>query len=90
MGPPLAAVPICFPASAARMPFLRWVSVAEPVLRWRRVFSGQAAQLRELRRWLTALLPEAPARDDVLMVAVELATNAIKHSASRRDGFFAV
>jgi anti-sigma regulatory factor (Ser/Thr protein kinase) len=56
---------------------------------WRKVFPGQEAELRQLRRWIAGLLPEAPARDDVVMVAVELA-NAIRHTASGRNGFFAV
>ena len=59
-------------------------------LRWRRVFPGQQSELAEVRRWLAALLPDAPAREDVQAVAVELAANAVRHNASGRDGFFAV
>lgn len=59
-------------------------------LRWRRVFPGREAELSQLRRWLGGLLPAAPARDDVVMVAVELATNAVKHTASGEGGWFAV
>jgi anti-sigma regulatory factor (Ser/Thr protein kinase) len=59
-------------------------------LRWRRVFAGREAELSQLRRWLGGLLPAAPARDDVVIVAVELATNALKHTASGRGGWFAV
>jgi anti-sigma regulatory factor (Ser/Thr protein kinase) len=55
-------------------------------LRWRRVFPGAEAQLRELRRWVTGLLPDSAARGDVLTVAVELAANALRHSASGRPG----
>lgn len=58
--------------------------------RWRRVFPGDPRQLGELRRWLAALLPADPARDDVVSVAVEFATNAIKFSRSGRGGCFAV
>ncbi len=61
-----------------------------PEQRWRKVFPGHEAELRQLRRWLAWLLPDAPARDDVIVVAVELATNAIRHTASARNGFFAV
>jgi hypothetical protein len=32
-------------------------------LRWRSVFDGDGAQVREVRRWLTSLLPDCPARD---------------------------
>lgn len=56
----------------------------------RRVFPGHEAELGSLRRWLAALLPDIPARDDVIVVAVELATNAVRHTASGHGGCFAV
>ena len=59
-------------------------------LRWRRVFPGEGSQLGVLRRWLASLLPQCPARDDVTLVASELGTNAIVHTASGRGGWFAV
>ncbi len=63
---------------------------ARPAQRWRRVFPGHEAELRPMRQWLAGLLPGTPARDDVIVVSVELATNAVKHTASGRGGFFAV
>jgi Histidine kinase-like ATPase domain len=61
------------------------------VWRWRRVFRGDRQELSALRRWLSSLLPECPARDDVLSVATELGSNAIRHTASGREGgWFAV
>ena len=63
---------------------------SDPVFRFRQVFRGDTAQIRELRRWLEALLPERPARDDVITVAAELATNAVKHTRTGRGGWFAV
>jgi anti-sigma regulatory factor (Ser/Thr protein kinase) len=74
------------PASAARAPS----AMPELEQRWRRVFPGHAGELRTLRQWLAGLLPGVPARDDVIVVAVELATNAVKHTASGRGGYFAV
>jgi hypothetical protein len=62
----------------------------EPVLRLQRVFPGEERQLAALRRWLAALLPERPARGDVLSVATELGSNAIQHTQSGRGGSFAV
>jgi anti-sigma regulatory factor (Ser/Thr protein kinase) len=62
----------------------------ETALRWRRTFDGDEAQVREVRRWLSGLLPECPARDDVAVVASELCANAIAHTASGRGGIFAV
>jgi Histidine kinase-like ATPase domain len=61
-----------------------------PHLKWRREFPGDGRQLGELRRWLAGLLPECAARDDVLTVSVELATNAIKFSSSGQGGSFAL
>jgi hypothetical protein len=54
------------------------------------MFSGQGRELSEVRRWLRTLLPECPARDDVISVASELASNAVQHTASGRGGWFAV
>jgi serine/threonine-protein kinase RsbW len=58
-------------------------------LRWRRVFPGEERQLGVLRRWLALLLPDCPSRDDVTCVATELGTNAVRHTASGRGGWFA-
>jgi hypothetical protein len=63
---------------------------AVPELRRRRVCPGDLAQVRSLRRWVAALLPECPGRDDMIMVASELAANAVRHTASGRGGWFAV
>lgn len=61
-----------------------------PESRWRRVFPGDECQLGIMRRWLSLLLPECPARDDVALVASELGANAIRHSTSGRGDWFAV
>jgi hypothetical protein len=60
-----------------------------PGLWWRRLFRGEERELRRLRHWLSGLLPDCPARDDLLSVAVELGTNAIQHTASGQGGWFA-
>lgn len=60
-----------------------------PGLTWQQVFPGEETQIRELRRWLTGLLPECANREDVVTVAAELATNAVRHTASGRGGWFA-
>jgi len=59
-------------------------------LRWRRVFPGEARELAAMRRFLAALLPDCSARDDVMSVATELGSNALRHTASGRGGRFAV
>lgn len=62
-----------------------------PGQRWRRVFPGEERQLAALRRWLAELLPACEARDDVVSVATELGSNAVRHTASgRAEGWFAV
>lgn len=58
--------------------------------RWRTVFPGEERQLGMLRRWLASVLPACPSRDDVISVANELASNAVRHTASGRGGTFAV
>ncbi|HEV2374508.1 MAG TPA: ATP-binding protein [Streptosporangiaceae bacterium] len=58
--------------------------------RWHRVFTGESRELSTLRHWLSSVLPDCPARDDVLSVATELAGNAIQHTASGNGGWFAV
>jgi hypothetical protein len=50
------------------------------------VLPGEERQLRALRQWLVSLLPACPARDDVIAVATELGSNAIKHTASGLGG----
>jgi anti-sigma regulatory factor (Ser/Thr protein kinase) len=57
---------------------------------WRRVFPGEGRQLEVLRRWLASLLPDSEALDDLVLVATELASNAICHTASGQGGRFAV
>jgi anti-sigma regulatory factor (Ser/Thr protein kinase) len=42
--------------------------------------------MREVRRWLTALLTPSPARDDIVLVASELGTNAVVHTLSGKAG----
>jgi anti-sigma regulatory factor (Ser/Thr protein kinase) len=61
-----------------------------PGARSRRIFSGDERELSHLRRWLAALLPPCPARDDVTAVANELGSNAIRHTRSGRGGQFAI
>lgn len=59
-------------------------------MRWRRAFPGNDDQISVLRRWLESLLPPCPSRDDLMSVAVELGTNAVRHTASGSGGRFEV
>src|SRR5579859_4914964 len=61
-----------------------------PPLRWRRSFPGETCQIRVMRQWLSSLLPDCPARSDVISVGSELATNAIQHTMTGQGGWFDV
>jgi serine/threonine-protein kinase RsbW len=65
-------------------------AVSSVSARWRRVFPGEARQLQVMRQWLRALLPESRERDDIICVATELCSNAVRHTASGRAGHFCV
>jgi anti-sigma regulatory factor (Ser/Thr protein kinase) len=49
-------------------------------------FPAAAGQVREARRFLAGVLDGCPAADDVVVCVSELATNAVLHSRSGRDG----
>lgn len=56
-----------------------------------RAFQGTGDQIRAVREFVRAQLSRHPAREDAVLVASELATNAVIHSASgREDGMFLV
>lgn len=61
-----------------------------PGLRWRRILPGEEREIGQLRRWLARLLPDCPARDDVISVATELSANAVRHTASGQGGCFGI
>src|SRR6266702_1214766 len=54
--------------------------------RWRREFPGHQRDLAEMRRWLSSLLPECPARDQVLSHATEPRSTALEHTPSEKHG----
>ena len=43
-----------------------------------RIFPGEERQLHVMRRWLEELFPEHPALSDIVCIATELGTNAIR------------
>jgi serine/threonine-protein kinase RsbW len=58
-------------------------------MRWCKVFPGQEDQIPCVRTFVSQLLADHPDRADIGMCAAELAANAVRHTASGRDGFFA-
>jgi Histidine kinase-like ATPase domain len=49
-------------------------------------FEARRDQVREARQFLAGILNGCPAADDVVLVAAELATNCVLHSASSQPG----
>jgi serine/threonine-protein kinase RsbW len=58
-------------------------------MRWCKVFPGQEDQIPYVRTFVSQLLADRPDRGDIVTCAAELAANAVRHTASGRDGFFA-
>jgi hypothetical protein len=58
-------------------------------MRWCKVFPGQEDQIPEVATFVAHLLGSHPDRDPIASCAAELAANAIRHTASGQDGFFA-
>jgi serine/threonine-protein kinase RsbW len=54
-----------------------------PAVSYQRTFPGRADQLAQVRREIAAYLQDCPAADDMILIADELAANAIVHSRSR-------
>lgn len=57
---------------------------------WTQSFPGEAASIGEVRHFVAAVLIGWPCREDVRLVASELATNAVRHTESGRGGRFSV
>jgi anti-sigma regulatory factor (Ser/Thr protein kinase) len=56
----------------------------------RRVFAGRPDQVRQARNFVGRVLGACPAADDAVLLAGELATNAVTHTASGSGGEFTV
>jgi two-component sensor histidine kinase len=56
----------------------------------RRVFAGEASQARHVRRFVKDALDGCPVADTIVLLADELATNALIHTRSGRGGLFEV
>lgn len=55
-----------------------------------RVFLGLRSQVREVRSFVTEVLERHPAADEVMLLASEIAANAVVHTASGKGGTFTV
>lgn len=58
---------------------------------WSRAFPGHPEQVSQARQFVAAVLAGRPEADEATLIASELCTNAVRHSASGGpDGMFAV
>jgi anti-sigma regulatory factor (Ser/Thr protein kinase) len=62
-------------------------AAAQAATWYQRTFHGRADQVSQVRREIAAHLNGCPAADDAVLVASELAANAITHSASAGEFF---
>ena len=62
-------------------------AAAEAATRYQRTFHGRADQVARVRREIAAYLDDCPAADEAVLIASELAANAITHSASAGEFF---
>jgi anti-sigma regulatory factor (Ser/Thr protein kinase) len=62
-------------------------STAQAATGYTSTFPGRADQLSQLRREITAYLAGCPAAGDIILIASELAANAILHTQSRGGTF---
>jgi anti-sigma regulatory factor (Ser/Thr protein kinase) len=61
-----------------------------PTVPLRSRFPGTAEHVARARQWLRTALDGCPVTEDAALLLSELATNALAHSASGRDGAFTV
>jgi serine/threonine-protein kinase RsbW len=55
-----------------------------------RIFPGSRQEVRNVRAFVGEAVDGCPAADDVILLASEVVTNAIVHTASGKDGTFTV
>ena len=62
-------------------------AAAQAATRYQRTFHGRTDQVAWVRREIAAHLDGCPAADDAVLIASELAANAVTHSASAGEFF---
>jgi anti-sigma regulatory factor (Ser/Thr protein kinase) len=55
-----------------------------------RTFAGSPEEMRNVRHFVRQVIKRCPVTDDVVLLASELAANAVRHTASGADGTFCV
>jgi anti-sigma regulatory factor (Ser/Thr protein kinase) len=62
-------------------------AAAQAATSYQRTFHGRADQIGQVRRDIATHLADHPAADDAVLIASELATNSVLHSASAGEFF---
>lgn len=62
-------------------------AAAQAATRYQRTFHGQAHRVSQVRRDITRYLAGHPSADEAVLIASELAANAVTHSASAGEFF---
>jgi anti-sigma regulatory factor (Ser/Thr protein kinase) len=66
------------------------VNLGDPGKPSLRIFPGSRQEVRNVRAFVGEAVDGCPAADDVILLASEVVTNAIVHTASGKDGTFTV
>jgi anti-sigma regulatory factor (Ser/Thr protein kinase) len=66
------------------------MSKAATALPKTRIFDGRPEEVCNVRKFVSGVVDGCPVAPDVTLLASELATNAIRHTASGMDGTFSV
>jgi anti-sigma regulatory factor (Ser/Thr protein kinase) len=62
-------------------------AIGNTAVSYQQAFAGRADQLSQVRREIAAYLENCPVADDMVLIADELAVNAIVHTRSRGGSF---
>ena len=66
------------------------MSIATATIPQARTFAGSPEEIRSVRHFVGQLIEGCPVADDLILLASEIATNAVRHTASGQDGTFCV
>ena len=55
-----------------------------------RTFAGSPEEIQQVRHFVRQVIAGCPVTDEVILLASEVATNAVRHTSSGRDGTFCV
>ena len=62
------------------------LGVVKAPVEFTRAYDGRADQIRDVRAFLAGILDGCPVTDEAVLIADELASNAVRHSNSGKPG----